>query len=42
MQFVRDVAANALVLHYGRELAYGVAHTAPSDPQVIEASIGKR
>lgn len=40
--FVRDLAEKVLVLHYGRELAYGLADTVLSDPQVIEAYIGKR
>jgi ABC-type branched-subunit amino acid transport system ATPase component len=40
--FVRDLADTVLLLHYGRELAYGLADTVPSDPQVIEAYIGKR
>jgi branched-chain amino acid transport system ATP-binding protein len=41
MQLVRDLADKVLVLHYGRELAYGLPDTVLSNPQVIEAYIGK-
>jgi branched-chain amino acid transport system ATP-binding protein len=42
MQLVRDLADNVLVLHYGKELAYGLPEQVLSDPQVIEAYIGQR
>ncbi len=42
MQLVRDLADKVLVLHYGKELAFGLADQVFSDPQVVEAYIGKR
>lgn len=42
MQLVRDLADKVLVLHYGKELAYGFPEVVLSDSQVIEAYIGKR
>jgi branched-chain amino acid transport system ATP-binding protein len=42
MQLVRDLADRVLVLHYGKELAYGFPEDALSDAQVIEAYIGRR
>jgi hypothetical protein len=39
---VRGLADKVPVLHYSRELAYGLADTVLSDPRVIEAYIGKR
>ena len=41
MQLVRDLADKVLVLHYGKELAFGPPHEVLSDPAVIEAYIGK-
>lgn len=42
MQLVRDLADKVLVLHYGKELSYGLPEEVLSDPLVIEAYIGKR
>ena len=41
MQLVRDLADKVLVLHYGKELAFGSPDQVLSDPEVIEAYIGK-
>jgi branched-chain amino acid transport system ATP-binding protein len=41
MQLVRDLADNVLVLHYGKELAFGSPVQVLSDPAVVEAYIGK-
>jgi branched-chain amino acid transport system ATP-binding protein len=42
MQLVRDLADKVLVLHYGKELAFGLPDEVLSDPEVIEAYIGGR
>jgi ABC-type branched-subunit amino acid transport system ATPase component len=39
MQLVRDLADNVLALHY--ELAFGSPDQVLSDPEVVEAYIGK-
>ena len=40
-QLVRDLADNVLALHYGNELAFGSPDQVLSDPEVVEAYIGK-
>ena len=42
MQLVRDLADKVLVLHYGKELAFGLPEDVLSNQDVIEAYIGKR
>lgn len=42
MQLVRDLADKVMVLHYGKELAYGLPDDVLDDSQVVEAYIGKR
>lgn len=42
MQLVRDLADKVLILHYGRELAFGESNEVLSDPKVVEAYVGKR
>ncbi len=41
MQLVRDLSDRVLVLHYGKELAMGSPEEVLSNPQVIEAYIGR-
>jgi ABC-type molybdate transport system ATPase subunit len=41
IQLVRDLADKVLVLHYGKELAFGSPDQVLSDPEVIEAYIRK-
>ena len=40
MQLVRDLADKVLVLHYGRQLAFGSPDQVLTDPRVVEAYIG--
>jgi branched-chain amino acid transport system ATP-binding protein len=40
MQLVRDLADRVLVLHYGRQLAFGSPEQVLIDPRVVEAYIG--
>ena len=40
-QVVRGLADKVLVLHYGKELAFGSLDQVLSEPEVIEAYIGK-
>ena len=42
MQLVRDLADKVLVLHYGKELAFGGPDEVLSNARVIEAYIGKQ
>ena len=42
VQLVRDLADKVLVLHYGKELAFGLPEDVLSNQDVIEAYIGKR
>jgi branched-chain amino acid transport system ATP-binding protein len=41
MQLVRDLSDRVFVLHYGKELATGSLEEVLSNPQVIEAYIGR-
>jgi branched-chain amino acid transport system ATP-binding protein len=40
MQLVRDLADKVLVLHYGRQLAFGSPDQVLTDPRVVQAYIG--